>query len=93
MFGPYLIQGGLGHRVVLHTQPLLVAGELAEDGGQSPLGAWQLILQRVVMLLLQDTAWEGLLDKVLDCPQGRRRATNPNNHCVAISKSSNSDTN
>lgn len=85
--GSYLIQSGLGHGVVFHTEPLLVAGELAEDVGQSPLCAWELILQRVVMLLLQDASWEGLLDKVFNWFQCWRRATNPHNHCVAITKS------
>lgn len=62
-------------------------GELAEDAGQSCLCVRQLILKSVVMLLLQDAAREGLLDEVLDWLQVRRRATDPHNHRVAVTKS------
>lgn len=84
---PHLIQGGLGHRVVLHTQPLLVAGKLAEDAGQSPDCVWQLILQGVVVLLLQDAAREGLLDEILHWLQGRGGSPNPHDHRVAVAES------
>ena len=63
-----------------------MGGELTEDVGQSSLCVWELILQCVVMLLCQGAAWEGQLDKVLDRLQGRRRATNSHNHCVAVTK-------
>lgn len=85
-FRPYLIERGLGHGVVLHPQPLLVTGELAKDVGQSPLCVREMVLQCVVMLLLQDAAQEGPPDKVLYRLQFRRRATNPHNHRVAITK-------
>lgn len=86
-FPPHLIQSCLGHRVVLHTQPPLMPGELAEDIGQSSLCVWELILQRVVMLLFENAARKGLLDEVLDWLQCGRRATDPHNHSVAITKS------
>lgn len=66
-----------------------MACEHAEDVGQSPLLVRELILQCVVMLLLQDAAREVLLDKVLDWLQGRRRAADPHDYCVAIAKSKN----
>lgn len=84
--GPHLIQRGLGHRVVLYPQLLLVAGELAENVGQRSLRARELILQRVVMLLLQDAALERLLDKVLHRFEHNRGAANPDNQRVAIAK-------
>lgn len=64
--GPHLVQSGLGNGVVLHAEPLLMAGEEAENVGQSSLGGRELILQCVVMLLLEDAARERLLDEVLD---------------------------
>lgn len=85
-FGTYLVQSGLGHRVVLDGQPLLVACELAEYVGQSPGRVWELILQRIVMFLLQDAAWKPLPNKVFHWLQGRRRPTDPHNHCVAVTK-------
>lgn len=84
---PHLVQSGLGHSVVLHPKSLLMAGELAEDVGQSSLCVRQLILQSVVMLLFQDAARKGLLDKVLHRPQGGRRATDPHDHSVAVTES------
>lgn len=63
-----------------------MAGELAENVGQRSRRVWELILQCVVVLLLQDAAREGLLDEVLDWLQHKRTATNPDNHCVAITK-------
>lgn len=62
-------------------------GELAEDIGQSSLCVWKLILQCVVMLLFENAARKGLLDEVLDWLQCGRRATDPHNHSVAITKS------
>lgn len=87
IFGPHLIQGGLGHRVVLYGQPLLMPGELAENVGQRSWRVRELILQCVVMLLLQDAAWECLLDEILDCLQHKGRAADPDNQRVAITKS------
>lgn len=92
-FGLYLIQSGLGHRVILHAQPLLMAGEVAEDVGQSSRCVWELIFQCVVMLLRQGASREGQLDKVLNWLQVRRRATNSYNHCVAIPKPTTRDHN
>lgn len=89
VFRPHLIQSGLGHRVVFYAQPLLMHGELAENVGQSSLPVWELILQRVVMLLLQDAAREGLPDEVLHRLQIKRKAANPDNHCVAVTKPKN----
>lgn len=84
--GPHLIQGGLGHRVVFHAQPLPLAGELCENVGQGSRRVRELILQRVVMLLLQNAAWERLLDKILDWLQLRGRAAHPDDHRVAVAK-------
>ena len=64
-----------------------MAGELAEDVGQSSLCVWELVLESVVVLLLEDAAWKSPLDKVLNWLQFRRGATNSHNHCVAITKS------
>lgn len=64
-------------------------GELAEDVGQSSLRVWELILQRVVMLLLQDAAREGLPDEVLHWLQIKRTAAHPDNHGVAVTKPKN----
>lgn len=83
----HLVQRGLGHGVILHIQPLLMAGELAENVGQSSLCVWELILECVVMLLLEDASWKGLLDEVLNWLQCRRRAADPHNHCVPVTKS------
>lgn len=85
-FASYLIQGGLGHRVVFYSQPLPLAGKLSENVGQGSRRVRELILQRVVMLLLQNAAWERLLDKILDWLQQSGRAADPDNHRVAITK-------
>lgn len=66
-----------------------MAGELVENVGQSSRHVWELILQCVVMLLLQDASREGLLDEVLDWLQRKRTATNPDSHCIAITKPKN----
>lgn len=86
---PHLVQSGLGHRVVFDAQPLLMHGELAENVGQGSLCVRELILQRVVMLLLQDAAREGLPHEVLDWLQLKRTAANPDDHCVAVTKPEN----
>lgn len=83
----YLIQSCLGHRVVLHAQPVLIAGEVAEDAGQSSLCVWELVLECVVVFLLENAVWESQLDKVLDWFEGRRGAADTHNHRVAITKS------
>lgn len=61
-------------------------GELAENVGQRSRRVRELILQRVVMLLFQDAAWERLLDEILDWLQHKGRAADPDNHRVAITK-------
>lgn len=83
----HLIQSSLGHRVVLQTKPLLVVGEVAEDVGQSSWCIWKLVLEGVVVTLLENAAWECLLDKVLDRLKFRRRTGDPHDHRVAITKS------
>lgn len=82
----HLVQGGLGHGVVFDGQPAPIPVELAENVGQSAPCVGQLVLQRVVMLLLQDAAGELLLDKVLHRLQHRRAAADPHDHRVAVTE-------
>lgn len=63
-----------------------MVGELAENVGQSPLRVRQLILQRVVMLLLQDAVREVLLDEILHWLQHDGEPADPDDHHVAITE-------
>lgn len=66
-------------------------GELVEYEGQgSPCGR-QLVLQRVVMLLLQDAAGERLLDEVLHRLQRDGTAADPQDQRVAVTEPTDKD--
>lgn len=83
---PHLVQGGLGHRVVIDGQLALILVELAEYVSQSSPCVRELVLQRVVMLLLQDAARELLLNEVFHRLQHDRTATDPHDDRVAVAK-------
>lgn len=85
----HLVQGGLGHRVVLDGQRVLMLGELSKYVGQSSLRVGELVLQRVVVLLLQDAAGERLLDEVLHWLQRSRIAAYSHDDCVAVAEPTN----
>lgn len=63
-----------------------MCGELVEYVGQGAPCGRQLVLQRVVVLLLQDAAGEGLLDEVLHQLQVHRTASDPQDHRVAVTE-------
>lgn len=83
----YLIQSCLGHRVVLQVQSLLMVGEFIEDLGQGSLVIRELVLQRVVVLFLENAARESFLNKVFNWLQDRGTAADPHDQRVAVAES------
>lgn len=67
-------------------EALLALGEDAEDPGQGRQRGRQLVLQHVPMLLLQDAAWKGQSEELLDRLQVRVGASYADHDGVAISE-------
>ena len=82
-----MVQGGLGHGVVLYAEGLLVSGEEGEDACEGGESGGQLVLQHVAVLLLQSGARQLRLDEAHDGTQVRVGARHAQDDGVAVPES------
>lgn len=82
----HLVEGGLGHRVVLDGAAPAVRCQHAEHVRQGAGVGRQAVLQRAAVLLLQRDAGEAALHQMLHSAQRGAGPHRPHHHCVPIPK-------